>query len=93
MNNPIVKVAAALLLSALPVSAALADRLLIQNVDIETMTASGRLSGTDILLVDGRVSAIGDKLPAAGAEVIDGWCGRERDHQRLPAGGRCLQSP
>jgi imidazolonepropionase-like amidohydrolase len=49
-----------------------AQTLLIQNVDVETMTDEGRLAGTDVLVVGGYVLKIGKNLASEGGRVIDG---------------------
>lgn len=49
-----------------------AQTLLIQNVDVETMTDEGRLSGTDVLIVNGHILGIGQNLASQGGRVIDG---------------------
>lgn len=56
----------------LAVSAQGAERTLITNATVHTMTASGVLRDTDILIEDGRVAALGPSLTApAGTTVID----------------------
>jgi imidazolonepropionase-like amidohydrolase len=51
---------------------ALATSVLIRNATIHTMGAQGVLSGADLLITDGRVTAIGSNIAApADAEVID----------------------
>ncbi len=63
----------ALLTSAVLYAAGLsAQTLLIQNADVETMAAEGRLAGTDVLVVDGRILNIGKNLPSEGVRVVDG---------------------
>lgn len=49
-----------------------ARRTLIRNADILTMDpALGEMTGTDVLIDQGRIAAIGKALSAAGAEVVD----------------------
>jgi hypothetical protein len=67
--------AAALLLGAAccaGASGAAAQDLLIRNATVHTGTAQGRLDGTDVLVRNGRIAAIGEGLSAAdGTASID----------------------
>ncbi|MET0273106.1 MAG: amidohydrolase family protein [Phenylobacterium sp.] len=45
--------------------------LLIRGADVLTMDQQGELLGTDVLVRDGKIAAIGKNLSAAGAEVIE----------------------
>lgn len=49
-----------------------ATSVLIRNATIWTNEADGILENSDILLVDGKIRAVGKNLSAAGATVIDG---------------------
>jgi imidazolonepropionase-like amidohydrolase len=54
------------------VGAAQARTVLIRDATIHTMTASGTLEHTDLLIFDGRIDSIGRNLsPPSGAEIID----------------------
>jgi len=57
-------------LFALAGSAAAQD-LLVRNATVHTATAQGSLEGTDVLVRDGRIAAIGKGLAAAGATVVE----------------------
>jgi len=50
---------------------ALARDLLIRNATVHTATAQGTLHDTDVLIRDGRISAVGGGLVAPGAQVVD----------------------
>src|SRR5262245_47822808 len=46
---------------------------LIRGADVLTMDPKlGEMTGTDVLIRDGRIAAIGRNLPATDADVIDG---------------------
>ena len=62
---------AALLLAALLPLAAAAQDVLIRNATVHTATARGTLQGTDVLVQDGRIAAIGSGLAAGSAQVVD----------------------
>lgn len=64
--------AAAYGLSPIAVRPAGAASVLIRNATVHTMSARGVLTGTDVLITDGRIAALGDDVAAPeGAEVID----------------------
>jgi imidazolonepropionase-like amidohydrolase len=64
--------AAAYGLSPIAVRPAAAASVLIRNATVHTMSARGVLTGTDVLITDGRIAALGDDIAAPeGAEVID----------------------
>jgi imidazolonepropionase-like amidohydrolase len=63
---------AATIISILVACGVAAENVLIQNADIETMTQRGRLTNTDLWIVDGKIKLIGKALSAPGATVIDG---------------------
>ncbi len=48
-----------------------AQDLLIRNATVHTASARGTLQATDVLVKDGRISAIGAGLPAGNATVVD----------------------
>jgi imidazolonepropionase-like amidohydrolase len=62
---------ALLLLVAVSAIAADHESLLIQNVTIHPVT-SAEIKGGSVLIVDGKIAAIGTKLSARGAKVFDG---------------------
>ena len=64
---PMLALATALLAS----SAAAAQDLLIRNATVHTATARGTLQATDVLVRNGRISAVGSGLQAAGATVVE----------------------
>jgi hypothetical protein len=70
MNRPLRVLAwlAAGLLAALP---ATAQDWLIRNATVHTADRAGTLPGTDVLIRNGRIAAIGRDLPAGQAQVID----------------------
>ncbi|MFT4022159.1 MAG: amidohydrolase family protein [Flavihumibacter sp.] len=49
-----------------------AKSLLIKNATVWTGEAEGKLEGTDVLVKNGKIAAIGKNLSDAGAQVIDG---------------------
>jgi imidazolonepropionase-like amidohydrolase len=49
-----------------------ADRLLVRGVAIVDGTGSGPIAPRDVLIEDGRIAAIGDRLPREGIDVLDG---------------------
>lgn len=49
-----------------------AENILVTNATVWTNEKEGRLENTDVLLKDGKIAAIGKKLSAGGARVIDG---------------------
>ncbi|MCL6619992.1 MAG: amidohydrolase family protein [Thermomonas hydrothermalis] len=70
MNRPLRVLAwlTAGLLAALP---ATAQDWLIRNATVHTADRAGTLPGTDVLIRNGRIAAIGHDLPAGQAQVID----------------------
>ncbi|PJK06869.1 amidohydrolase [Lysobacteraceae bacterium NML95-0200] len=71
MNRHPVKTAlAAALLSTLSLAAS-AQNLLIRNATVHTASTQGTLANTDVLVRNGRISAVGQNLSAQGVEVID----------------------
>lgn len=70
MNRPLRVLAwlTAGLLAALP---ATAQDWLIRNATVHTADRAGTLPGTDVLIRNGRIAAIGRDLPAGQAQVID----------------------
>lgn len=48
------------------------ETILIKNATVWTSEKEGKLEGTDVLVVAGKISKIGKNLSAAGARVIDG---------------------
>ena len=60
-------VAASLLMAA----HASAQDLLIRNATVHTATTRGTLQNADVLVRDGRISAVGNNLAAGNAQVID----------------------
>lgn len=61
-------------------SAAEQDKMLIKNVNIETMTAAGLIRGGWILIEDGRIADMGSgEIPEYDGEIFDG-CG----HTAMP---------
>ena len=71
MKRPIL-IAGALLAATLAGSASEAGSFLIRNATVHTMTAAGTQNGADILITDGKVTAVGHALKApADAQVID----------------------
>ncbi|HVR82149.1 MAG TPA: amidohydrolase, partial [Luteimonas sp.] len=61
-------VASALLFAC---AGASAQDLLIRNATVHTATARGTLHNADVLVHDGRISAVGNGLAAGNATVID----------------------
>ena len=51
--------------------AAGAQDLLVRNATVHTATERGTLEGTDVLVRNGRIAAIGAGLDAAGAQVVE----------------------
>lgn len=49
-----------------------AATILIKNATVWTSDAAGKLEGTDVLVKNGKIAAIGKNLTEAGASVIDG---------------------
>lgn len=47
------------------------EKILIRNATVWTNEAEGVLEATDVLIADGKISAIGKNLPKSGARVID----------------------
>ncbi|MDO4709727.1 MAG: amidohydrolase family protein [Pseudomonadota bacterium] len=71
MNRHPVKTAlTAVLLSSLAFAAS-AQNLLIRNATVHTASHQGTLANTDVLVRNGRISAVGQNLSAQGVEVID----------------------
>ncbi|WP_084200239.1 hypothetical protein [Halioglobus japonicus] len=70
MNNAMRNILALAALSL--ASAAHAETVLIQNTTVDTMSDAGQLIQTDVLVVDGRVAAIGRDLDSTDARIIDG---------------------
>jgi imidazolonepropionase-like amidohydrolase len=62
-----------LVLSAMFIAqAALADSYLVRNATVHTLAAEGTIAGADILIIDGKVTAIGPGLTApSDARIID----------------------
>lgn len=61
-----------LILLACATDAAAADRIVIRNATVHTMSAAGTLERADIVIEDGRITAIGPSAaPASGAAVVD----------------------
>jgi hypothetical protein len=50
---------------------AFAQDVLIRNAKVHTATSRGTLEGADVLVRNGRISAIGANLPAGNATVVD----------------------
>jgi imidazolonepropionase-like amidohydrolase len=48
------------------------EDLLIKNATVWTNEASGKMENTDVLVKNGKISAVGKNLNGAGAKVIDG---------------------
>ena len=48
-----------------------AQDLLVRNATVHTATARGTLKGTDVLVRDGRIAAIGSGLDAGNATVVE----------------------
>jgi imidazolonepropionase-like amidohydrolase len=73
MNAPRTALLASFLLAALPLAfAAHADSVLLENGLIHTQGPAGSLKGGSVLIVDGRIRAIGEHLSApAGTRVVD----------------------
>jgi hypothetical protein len=63
--------AIAIAVLALASFAAGAQDLLIRNATVHTATARGTLQNADVLVRDGRISAVGPGLAAAGVQVVD----------------------
>lgn len=61
----------ALLLSAAIAPCTQAQDMLIRNATVHTTTAQGTLHGTDILVRNGRIAAVGKGLSSGGATVVD----------------------
>src|SRR5690606_17760025 len=59
---------AAMLLAS---TSAMAQDLLIRNATVHTATERGTLQGADVLVRNGRISAVGTGLDAGGATVVD----------------------
>jgi len=57
-------------LAALPLAAPAQD-LLIRNATVHTVTEQGTLERADVLVRNGRISAVGTALAAAGATVVE----------------------
>lgn len=66
-----VRVRLAALLLALTSATATAENIIIKQARIETMTADGTLERADILIEDGVIRAIGQRLPDYDGRVID----------------------
>lgn len=49
-----------------------AEKILIRNATVWTNEADGIMENTDVLIENGRIAAVGKKLPRGGARVIDG---------------------
>jgi imidazolonepropionase-like amidohydrolase len=65
-------IAGAMLAATVAAPAAIAGSFLIRNATVHTMTAAGTQDGADILITDGKVTAVGHALKApADAQVID----------------------
>lgn len=60
------------LLAAIAATGLSAQTLLIDNVDVETMTSAGLLKRTDVLVVDGYILGIGKELTIQGGRVVNG---------------------
>lgn len=72
MNTPRPAPLAALALALLAPLAAAADSVLLENGEIHTAGPAGTLHGGSVLVVDGRIRALGEHLGAPpGARVID----------------------
>ncbi|WP_276481870.1 amidohydrolase family protein [Paraflavitalea pollutisoli] len=48
------------------------ETILIKNATVWTSEKDGKLEGTDVLVIGGKINKIGKNLSAAGAKVIDG---------------------
>ena len=48
------------------------ETILIQNATVWTNEADGVLENADVLLKDGKISAVGKNLPSRGARIVDG---------------------
>jgi hypothetical protein len=70
MKRAMLGITGALIAVTLPVGAQSQD-LLIRNATVHTVTERGTLERTDVLVRGGRIAALGDRLSAAGATVID----------------------
>ena len=72
-RQPLPRLPGALLLAAalLAPAGASAQDLLIRNATVHTATARGTLQSADVLVRDGRISAIGSGLEAGGATVVE----------------------
>ncbi len=55
-----------------PEEVAKQETILIKNATVWTSEKDGKLEGTDVLVVAGKISKIGKNLAATGARVIDG---------------------
>ena len=60
-----------LLLAALTVITANADDLLIRNATVHTSGSAGSLEGTDILIRNGQIRAVGTGLDSSGVQQLD----------------------
>ncbi len=49
-----------------------AENLIIKNTTVWTSDAAGKLEATDVLVKNGKITAIGKNLTEAGAKIIDG---------------------
>ncbi|MDQ3287955.1 MAG: amidohydrolase family protein [Pseudomonadota bacterium] len=71
MNRPVLKALAAAVLACAAFSAS-AQELLIRNATVHTAGPRGTLQNADVLVSDGRISAVGNGLSApAGTQVVD----------------------
>ena len=69
-RHPVKTALAAALLSTLSLATS-AQNLLIRNATVHTASTQGTLANTDVLVRNGRISAVGQNLSAQGVEVID----------------------
>ncbi|PJK11424.1 amidohydrolase [Lysobacteraceae bacterium NML120232] len=69
-RHPVKTLLVAAVLSSLAFAAE-AQNLLIRNATVHTASSRGTLNHTDVLVKNGRISAVGQNLAAQGVEVID----------------------
>lgn len=69
-RHPVKTALAAAVLSSLAFAAS-AQNLLVRNATVHTASSQGTLANTDVLVRNGRISAVGKGLSAQGVEVID----------------------
>lgn len=69
-RHPVKTALAAALLSTLSLATS-AQNLLIRNATVHTASTQGTLANTDVLVRNGRISAVGQHLSAQGVDVIE----------------------